>query len=528
MAEADTTAMFDPSPSYFWAWSWAYSPRLIAAGNVDDLSDTQGSNLDVVFVGNGYEWEWGPTNWVGVLLGDGRGGFSQAWFDSYCDEPRGLALGDFTGDGHADIAFGDPWGYVHLMAGDGYGNFAPPAAFSVGAGVANLAAGDFTGDGVTGPRHRARCGKLVTVLTIDTPGGFESPVTFDIGISDSHALAAADFDADGDLDLAVTSYGSHRSVQILNGNGDGTFDLLSDVYDSGGVGPAYITSGDFNDDGIPDLAVANSSNSTVGVLLGNGDGSFLSVLTSNAVANGATGAEFLATADFNQDGLLDLAVASSSGSLFRVLPGNGSGMFSEPIAPPNGGFTTLAAGDFDNDGKVDVAGVTPWSPGAAILWNRFGPYRVAEGGSLMLTAANSTDMNGNIVAYEWDLDGDNQFGETGAEATRGDEDWHVPNLFGRRPRRAIDLDRWPCGSPTPGDCGARTRRGLVLSTLPPSVDAGADADHGRRKHVHRFRLVQRSGCRRVDRDGGLRRQHGCADTHAQRGQDLRFEPHFRR
>ena len=328
--------MFDPTASFFWAgrrevWQdpWGYSPRLIAAGNVDDLSDPLRNNLDFVVVGNGYDWNSGyPTDWAGVLLGDGHGSFSQSWLETGCDEPRGLALGDFTGDGHADIAFGDPWGYVHLMAGDGYGNFAWPTAFSVGDGIASLVAGDFTGDGVQDLAIGHDSGSDVTVLTIDTPGGFESSITFDIGISDSHSLAAADFDDDGDLDLAVTSYGSH-SVRIVRNGED--IDLL-DAYDSGGEGPAYVTSGDFNDDEIPDLAIANNASSTVGVLLGNGDGTFQPVRTSDAVANGAS-------ARISSRRPISTGTGSSiwpwrAGGGPRVLPGNGDGAFRRPSFSP--------------------------------------------------------------------------------------------------------------------------------------------------------------------------------------------------
>ena len=148
--------------------------------------------------------------------------------------------------------------------------------------------------------------------------------------------------------------------------------------------------------------------------------------TSDAVANGQYGADFLAAADFNRDGKLDLAVASGSGSLFRVLPGNGDGTFSG--ATSSAGFTTLAVGDFDNDGNTDVAGTISRECRRGNPVEPVGAVQVAEGGSLDSTAANSTDIDGNIVAYEWDLDGDGDFGETGAEATRGDETGMYPTF----------------------------------------------------------------------------------------------------
>ena len=120
-----------------------------------------------------------------------------------------------------------------------------------------------------------------------------------------------------------------------------------------GVGtyPQAIAVGDFNGDGIPDLVVANSNSNSVGILLGNGDGTFKPQQTY------ATGyyPSAIVVGDFNGDGKLDLAVANSSGSSVSVLLGNGDGTFQPQQAYTTSyGVSSIAVGDFNNDGKLDL------------------------------------------------------------------------------------------------------------------------------------------------------------------------------
>src|SRR5712692_2560768 len=85
------------------------------------------------------------------------------------------------------------------------------------------------------------------------------------------SVAAGDFNGDGILDLAVANYAS-RNVSLLLGNGDGTFQAAQNF--DAGSGPTSVAAGDFNGDGILDLAVADFPSNKVSVLLGNGDGTF--------------------------------------------------------------------------------------------------------------------------------------------------------------------------------------------------------------------------------------------------------------
>ncbi len=193
-------------------------------------------------------------------------------------------------------------------------------------------------------------------------------------------VAVADFNGDGKLDLAVLNGGS-RNVSILLGNGDGTFQAAKN-YDVGGDNPPSIVVADFNGDGKPDLAVAIPGNipapattfptctqSSVNLLLGNGDGTFQTARRAVTVDS----ANLSVTAgDLNEDGKADLVVARSQidpacplagGS---VLLGNGDGSFQtakEVAAAPG-----VLIADFNSDGKPDLLAWEPFnSPSGGIL-----------------------------------------------------------------------------------------------------------------------------------------------------------------
>ncbi len=168
--------------------------------------------------------------------------------------------------------------------------------------------------------------------------------------SRSQAVAAADLNGDGKLDLAVGNLDS-ATVSIFLGIGDGTFTPRVDF--ATGQFPNSVAIGDFNRDGKPDLALANGSG-TVSVLLGNGDGTFQTHVEYTA----GPGAFSLAVGDFNGDGKLDLAVVnnnSNQSGTVSILLGNGDGTFQPHVDYPVGiGPYSVGVGDFNRDGKLDL------------------------------------------------------------------------------------------------------------------------------------------------------------------------------
>jgi hypothetical protein len=163
------------------------------------------------------------------------------------------------------------------------------------------------------------------------------------------AVATADFNGDGKVDLAVVNR-IDGTVTIFLGNGDGTFTAHGTPV-AVGNDPAAIAVGDFNKDGKPDLAVANSADDTVTILRGNGDGTF------TALPSLATGSnpDAVVAADFDNDGILDLAIANRSDNTVTVWIGQGDGTFTESTTTPTGNTpVAIAASDFNGDGKLDL------------------------------------------------------------------------------------------------------------------------------------------------------------------------------
>jgi FG-GAP-like repeat len=308
------------------------------------------------------------SNDVAVLLGNGDGTFEPAVQYAVGAGPIAIVAGDFNGDGRLDLAVSDSDG-VQILLGNGDGTFEP--AKTVAAGIAgDLVAGDFTGDG---PLDLAVAGgdtnDVVSVLLGNGDGTFQPAVQYAVGSGPS-AIVAGDFSGDGKLDLAVTNALS-GNVSILMGNGDGTFQPQV-TYAVGSL-PESIVAGDFTGDGRLDLAVANLGpgtldSDTVSVLLDNGDGTFQPQVT-YALASASSPMSIVA-GDFTGDGKLDLAVANDTlaPGTVSVLLGNGDGTFLPQVTYPVGVFPgAIAAGDFNGDGKSDLAVANGGSNDVSVL-----------------------------------------------------------------------------------------------------------------------------------------------------------------
>lgn len=172
-------------------------------------------------------------------------------------------------------------------------------------------------------------------------------------------IATGDFNEDGNVDLAVTQ-NSISKVAIFLGHGDGTF--ADRVTYSTGTAPSGVVAGDFDDDGILDLAVANTSTNNVSILLGQGAGG-VGNGTFGAPVNYATsfGASALVAGDFNEDGIVDLAVVNTSASSLTVLLGNGAdghgdGSFhtGSTLTGQGSGLKDVVSGEITGDGITDL------------------------------------------------------------------------------------------------------------------------------------------------------------------------------
>jgi hypothetical protein len=256
------------------------------------------------------------SNTVTILMGVGDGTFTSTPNLNTVSTPQSVATGDFNGDGIADLAVVNA-DSVLIFLGNGDGTFnAAPASLPTGMSPITVAVGDFNGDGIADLAVVNSCGNsypcnnsngTVMIFLGKGDGTFTQVAATPTVGSGPTGLVVADFNGDGILDLAVANYGAYvtNAVTVLLGNGDGTFKTPA-YYNAPGMNFRSLSVGDFNGDGISDLAVVGFWHDTLDYLLGNGDGTFAAAIPISV--NLPLGSGYMASADFNGDGLPDLAL----------------------------------------------------------------------------------------------------------------------------------------------------------------------------------------------------------------------------
>lgn len=363
---------------------------------------------------------------ISVLLGDGTGALK---VEPLSYDVGGFAweqplVADFNGDGLIDVVESDDeYNLVYLQGyGDGSMRAAPsyelPNSFSGYGETYSVATGDFNGDGipdvVVGQAYNYGS-TGVTVYLAKGDGSFYPGVSY--GASDDLGyVAVADFNGDGKLDIAATD-SQGGVVQIFLGNGDGTFSIGGAYPTDTGEGPypQNVVTGDFNQDGVIDLAIANEDTSSVGVLLGKGDGTFAPAV-SYTVGEGYY-PNSITAADLNGDGFVDLGVTASVDgppvAVVILLANNDkSGTFQAATYFNVDGIPDYVAfGDLNKDGKADLA-VTLYQginyPGTVeiALGNGDGTFGAGvDYASSWFGAGFSNSQPANIQMIDWNGDG---------------------------------------------------------------------------------------------------------------------------
>lgn len=259
--------------------------------------------------------------------------------------------------------------------------FAPPLRFITGDFPSHVVVGDFNNDGAPDflVSYQGGCetGAGADIFLGNGRGAFTQKTITEID-ADPYDITSGDFNGDGIPDIAAAlggCGGAGPKLEVALGNGNGTFQPQQ-VYDSGRE-PSAITAGDFNSDGIPDLLVSNADLSQYSLWFGNGDGTFRLGLT--GTLPGFASFQVL-SADFNHDGKLDLANQDDYPPAVYIQLGNGDGTFGAPLTYSLDESPIMTLGDSNLDGNLDFVVTTG---------NRLLSFLGNGDGSLALTAVYS-------------------------------------------------------------------------------------------------------------------------------------------
>ena len=366
-------------------YSAGESPLSVTTGDFNDDGIT-----DLLYINSGLETVT-FTSRVSVMIGNGSGGKGNGTFANPIrfivgEWPYGITTGDFNGDGITDFVTSQiVFNYIRVALGNGSGGigngaFTPTVSYNVGKNPIRVTTGDFNDDGIFDLATMNSNPDNITVLLGNGSNGvgdgtFNNLASYSTGVLPAD-LKTGDFNGDGISDLATVIFESN-SILILfgkgnNRRGDGTF-VAPNSYTSGG-GTQGMTIGDFNGDTITDIVVANDILDKVSVLIGNGrdatgDGTFSLPVTYDTGDSPQT----VVMGDFNNDGVTDLVTANVNSDNISVLLGNGAegigdGTFASPVSYITEDLpVSIATGDFNGDVITDLAIANLFSDSISVL-----------------------------------------------------------------------------------------------------------------------------------------------------------------
>jgi hypothetical protein len=324
-------------------------------------------------------------NTVSILLGDGEGAFQDQQTVAVGKNPVAVALADLNGDGKPDlIAANRADNTVSVLLGDGDGTFQTQQTFPVRSEPSAVVAAKLTSDGKTDLIVANRGDNTISVLLGNGDGTFQPQHTYPVGRGPI-TVAVADVNGDGKPDLIVAN-SVDNTVSVLLSNGDGTFGPQKTYTVGQDQYPVSVAVVDVNGDGKPDLITANQTGNTVSVLLNSGNGTFQdspSYLAQHTFTVGPYPVS-VAVADVNGDGKPDLAVANFRGNNVGVLLGNGDGTFQSQQTYAVGAYPqAVVAADVNGDSRPDLITANHFGDSVSVLLGN------GDGTFTPSTAANS-------------------------------------------------------------------------------------------------------------------------------------------
>ncbi len=291
-----------------------------------------------------------------VLLNTGTFTFNELSPFLVYKKPFSLLAGNFDDDNKIDLAVTNSGSNtVSFYKGHGDGTFGEVGCYTTAQYPRCICAADFNEDGFIDFAAGDEGGNCFSLLTAKNYFDFVTAPVYEVGQPPQafpYWGASTDLNNDGKKDLVIANWGfpnQESTISVLIGNGDNSFQPKVN-YDAG-IAPKFVIARDFNRDGNIDIAVNNERSNSISVFMGNGDGSL------NMAENYPVGMNplMLCAADFNEDNNIDLAAPDYNSDDIAVLYGNNDGIFSpaEYISTDDGPFALIST-DINNDGHSDL------------------------------------------------------------------------------------------------------------------------------------------------------------------------------